>query len=170
MSILFRPEVVAHRREFGHWEGDLMIFMQHLGLRNITSLVERVSRFTVLLKNDDKKTRNVLGKVIDAIAHLPLKARKSITFDRGTEFVAWPHLQAETGTQTWLCDPSSPWQKGTVENTNRRARRRLPRKLDLKHVSEADLKSLSDKLNATPRKFLGWKTPAEVLREKMMAR
>lgn len=169
VSILFRPDVIAHRKEFGHWEGDLMMFMQHLGLRNVTSLVERVSRFTVLLKNDDKKTKKVLGKVIDAISHIPLKSRKSITFDRGTEFVAWPHLQAETGTQTWFCDPSSPWQKGTVENTNRRARRWLPRNLDLKHVSQADLKTICDKLNSTPRKCLGWKTPAEVFKEKMLA-
>lgn len=169
VSILFRPDAVAHRQEFGHWEGDLMMFLQHLGLQNVTSLVERMSRFTVLLKNDNKKTKNVLGKVIDAIAHLPLKSRKSITFDRGTEFAAWPHLQAETGTKTWFCDPSSPWQKGTVENTNRRARRWLPRKLDLKYVSQADLRSISGRLNSTPRKCLGWRTPAEVFKEKMLA-
>lgn len=161
VSILFRPDAVAHRRQFGHWEADLMLFKQKLGRTNVTSLVERVSRFTVLLKNPSKKTKPVMGKIITVINALPHSARKSITFDRGTEFSSWPHLQAETGTQTWFCDPSSPWQKGTVENTNRRARRWLPR--------NRDMKVISDRLNGTPRKCLGWKTPAEVFREKMLA-
>jgi IS30 family transposase len=169
VSILFRPDVVAHRTEFGHWEGDLMLFKQHFGPGNVTSLVERVSRFTVLLKNDNKRTSLVLGKLARAIGHLPLRSRKSITFDRGTEFVGWPHLQADLGTQTWFCDPSAPWQKGTVENTNRRARRWLPRNLDMGRVSDSELKDICDRLNATPRKCLGWKTPAEVFREKMLA-
>ncbi|MEJ8476891.1 IS30 family transposase [Roseibium algae] len=168
VSILFRPDTVAHRREFGHWEGDLMLFKQHFGQSNVTSLVERMSRFTVLLKNANRKTKPVLGKVIEAIRHLPISSRQSITFDRGTEFVGWPHLQAEIGTQTWFCDPSAPWQKGTVENTNRRARRWLHRQLDLKHVSQADLKDICDRLNDTPRKCLAWKTPAEVFKQKML--
>ncbi len=122
-----------------------------------------------------------MGKIMKAVRDLPHLARKSITFDRGTEFVSWPHLQAKLGTQTWFCDPSSPWQKGTVENTNRRARRWLPRKRDITALTPShglqanhcravdhDLKMISDRLNATPRKCLGWKTPAEVFREKMM--
>ena len=167
VSILFRPDDVAHRRQFGHWEGDLMLFEQKLGQSNVTSLVERVSRFTVLLKNPNKRTKPVMGKIMKAIRDLPHLARKSITFDRGTEFVSWPHLQAEIGTQTWFCDPSSPWQKGTVENTNRRARRWLPRKRDIRQLSDHEMKVICDRLNATPRKCLGWKTPAEVFREKM---
>ncbi len=71
-------------------------------------MVERVSRFTVLLKNPNKRTKPVIDKIMKAIGDLPLMARKSITFDRSTEFVSWPHLQAELGTQTWFCDPSSP--------------------------------------------------------------
>ena len=159
---------VAHRREFGHWEGDLMLFEQKLGQTNVTSLVERVSRFTVILKNPTKRTKPVMGKIMKAIKDLPLVARRSITFDRGTEFVNWPHLQAEIGTQTWFCDPSSPWQKGTVENTNRRERRWLPRKRDIRKLSDHDMKVICDRLNNTPRKCLGWKTPAEVFREKML--
>lgn len=168
VSILFRPDDVAHRRQFGHWEGDLMLFEQKLGQSNVTSLVERVSRFTVLLKNPNKRTKPVMGKIMKAIRDLPHLARKSITFDRGTEFVSWPHLQAEIGTQTWFCDPSSPWQKGTVENTNRRARRWLPRKRDIRQLSDHEMKVICDRLNNTPRKCLGWKTPAEVFREKML--
>jgi len=127
---------VAHRRQFGHWEGDLMLFEQMLGQTNVTTLVERVSQFTVILKNPNTRTKPVMGKIIKAIKNLPHIARRSITFDRGTEFVSWPHLQAQTGTQTWFCDPSSPWQKGTVENTNRRARRWLPRKRDIRKLTD----------------------------------
>lgn len=82
--------------------------------------------------------------------------------------MGWPHLQPGIGTQTWFCNPSSPWQKGTVENTNRRARRRLPRKRDIRAMTDNDIKQICDQLNNTPRKCLGWKTPAEVFREKMM--
>ncbi len=145
-----------------------MLFKQKLGQSNVSSLVERVSRFTVLLKNPNKKTKPVMGKIIKAINDPPHTARKSITFDRGTEFVSWPHLQAEIGTQIWFCDPSSPWQKGTVENTNRRARRWLHRKRDAKALTDTDMKIICDRLNATPRKCLGWKTPAEVFRENML--
>jgi len=81
VSILFRPDDVAHRRQFGHWEGDLVLFKQRFGQTNITSLVERVSRFTVLLKNPNKRTKPVMGKIMKAVRDLPLLARKSITFD-----------------------------------------------------------------------------------------
>lgn len=168
VSILFRPEAVAQRKQFGHWEGDLMLFKQHFGQSNVTSLVERVSRFTVLLTNQSKHTRPVMDKVTTVMKSLPFVARRSITFDRGTEFVAWPHLQSETGTQAWFCDPSAPWQKGTVENTNRRARRWLPRKLNVRTLTDYELKMICERLNHTPRKCLGWKTPAEVFREKIM--
>jgi len=146
----------------------LTLFKQKLGQSNVTSLVERVSRFTVILKNPNKRTKPVMGKIMKSLKDLPLVARRSITFDRGTEFVSWPHLQAEIGTQTWFCDPSSPWQKGTVENTNRRLRRWLPRKRDIRQCTDHDMKVICDRLNNTPRKCLGWKTPAEVFREKML--
>lgn len=146
-----------------------MQFKQKLVQSNVTSLVERVSRFTVLLKNPNKRTRPVMGNLMKAVRDLSHLTRKSITFDRGTEFVPWPHLQAEIGTQTWFCDPSSPWQKDTVENTNRRrVRRWLLRKRDIRTVSDQELKIICDRLYATPRKCLRWKTPAEVFREKMM--
>ncbi|SDI69315.1 Integrase core domain-containing protein [Alloyangia pacifica] len=150
VSILFRPDDVAHRREFGHWEGDLMLFKQSLGQTNVTSLVERVSRFTVLLKNANRRTKPVMTEIVKAVRDLPVAGRRSITFDRGTEFVSWPHLQAQLGTQTWFCDPSSPWQKGTVENTNRRLRRWLPRQRDVAAMTELERKQLCDQLNNTP--------------------
>ena len=76
--------------------------------------------------------------------------------------------QAEIGTNSWFCDPSAPWQKGTVENTNRRARRWLPRERDIGQLSDRDIREICDRLNATPRKCLGWKTPEEVFRAKML--
>jgi len=92
----------------------------------------------------------------------------SLTFDRGTKFVSWPHLQAGIGTQAWFYDPSSPWQKGTAEITNQRVLRWLPRKRDIRSITDENMKAICDRLNNTPRRCLGWKTPAEVFREKMM--
>ncbi len=145
-----------------------MLFRQKFGKANVTSLVERVSRFTVLLVNANETTARVMGKLADVMRTLPLFARKSVTFDRGSEFMDWPHLQAEVGTQTWFCDPSAPWQKGTVENTNRWARRWLPRELDVSKLTPDHLEVICARLNDTPRKCLGWKTPAEVFKEKVL--
>lgn len=91
----------------------------------MTSLVERVSRFAVVLKNPDRQSKPVMERLIDSLSPLPAEARRSITFDRGTEFTAWRHLKAGLGADPWFCDPQSPWQKGTVENTNNRLRRYL---------------------------------------------
>ncbi len=167
-SILFRPDIVAHRGQFGHWEGDLMLFKQKFGQMNVTSMVERLSRFTLILKNRDRRTRPIMDTLIRVFGALPIIARRSVTFDRGSEFIDWPHLQAHVGMQTWFCDPQSPWQKGTVENTNRRARRWLPRELDPATITDSHLKAICEGLNSTPRKCLGWKTPAELFREKVL--
>ena len=168
LGIANRPAIISDRVQFGHWETDLMLFRRKFGLANVTSLVERVSRFTVLLMNGNRTTALVMGRLAQVMRTLPLTARKSVTFDRGSEFIDWPHLQAEVGTQTWFCDPSAPWQKGAVENTNRRARRWLPREIDPATISNHQLKMICDRLNATPRKCLGWKTPAEVFKEKVL--
>lgn len=135
----------------------------------MTSLVERVSRFAVFLRNNDRQSRPVMDGLIRVLQSLPHLARRSITFDRGTEFTDWPYLQASIGTQTWFCDPQSPWQKGTVENTNRRARKWLSREVNPLSLSDRDLTEICNHLNATPRKCLGYKTPAEVSRQKLLA-
>ena len=168
VSILFRPEAVAHRTEFGHWEGDLVLFQQRFGQTNVTSLVERVSRFTVVLRNGSRRSKPVMGKIVRALGPPPLGARRSITFDRGSEFVTWPHLQAQTGTRSWFCDPQSPHQKGAVENTNRRLRRWLPKAMDLRRMTDADIRAIADRMNNTPRKCLGWRTPAEIFAQKIL--
>lgn len=169
VSILRRPDVIANRQQFGHWEGDLIQFRKKFGKANVTSLVERVSRFTVFLHNNDRQSRPVMEKLANVFLPLPFKARRSITFDRGTEFTDWPYLQAALGAQTWFCDPQSPWQKGTVENTNRRARKWLSRETDPLTLTDRDLVDICAKLNSTPRKCLGFKTPAEVFRQKVIA-
>jgi IS30 family transposase len=111
-----------------------------------------------------------MERLIRTLEPLPATARRSITFDRGTEFTDWPYLQAGLGAQTWFCDPQSPWQKGTVENTNGRARKWLSRDVDPLSLSDRDLTDICNRLNATPRKCLGFRTPAEVFRQKVMAR
>lgn len=169
VNILYRPDVVAERKQFGHWECDLIQFRKKFGKGNVTSLVERVSRFAVLLRNNDRQSRPVMDGLIQVLQSLPHLARRSITFDRGTEFTDWPYLQASIGTRTWFCDPQSPWQKGTVENTNGRARKWLSREVNPLSLSDRDLTEICNHLNATPRKCLGYKTPAEVFRQKLLA-
>jgi IS30 family transposase len=169
LSILHRPHIVRDRKQLGHWECDLIQFRKKFGKANVTSLVERVSRFTVLLRNNDRQSRAIMDGLIDVLGPLPHSARRSVTFDRGTEFTDWPYLQAGLGVQTWFCDPQAPWQKGTVENTNRRARKWLPRDTDPLSIEHEDLHQVCAHLNATPRKCLGFRTPAEVFRQKLLA-
>lgn len=167
-SIQQRPLSVQSRTEFGDWEGDLMIFQKIFGQANIGAFVERKTRYAVLLQNDDRKSKPLMKKLVNVFSPLPLKARQSITFDRGFEFVAWRDLEARMGTQSWFCDPSAPWQKGSVENFNKRARRYLPRDLDLQALPYSSLREINRKMNDTPRKCLGYRTPTEAFREELM--
>lgn len=105
-SILFRPDDVAHGRQFGPGQADLVLFQRRFGPKNLASLVERISRFTVLLPNADRRTRPIMAKLVAVLGSLPFKARRSITFDRGSEFIDWPHLQAGAGVQTFLSRPA----------------------------------------------------------------
>jgi IS30 family transposase len=156
------PDFVDDRSEFGHWEGDLLIFKRELGEANITSLVERKSRYTVLIKNRSRHSRPIMDKIINAFSPLPSFARRSFTFDRGTEFAGFRALEDGIGARSWFCEPNSPWQKGAVENANKRIRRFLPGNTDLSNITQQQLVDLGHHLNAQPRKCLGYKTPAEV--------
>ena len=146
------------------------MFRKEFGKADVTSLVERVSRFAVVLKNTDRQSKPIMEGLVDSLSPLPAKARRSIPLHRGTEFTAWRHLKAGLGVDPWFCDPQSPWQKGTVENTNNRLRRYLPRKADPAAFTDQYLGSICARLNATPRKCLGYQTPTEVFRAKLMAR
>jgi transposase, IS30 family len=162
MGIRHRPAVVETRQDFGHWEGDLINFSTKHGQANVTTLVERKSRYTVLLGNQDRKSEPVLSRIRDRFSSLPRHFRQSITFDRGSEFMAWPLLEKHIELGSFYCDPRSPWQKGTNENTNGRIRRFLPRETNINEITASDLNAISWRLNHTPRKCLGYRTPHAV--------
>jgi len=167
-SIRERPDYVKTRETFGEWEGDLMIFERAQGKTNVASLVERKTRFAVLFRNNDRSTTHLMNRLMSVMEPLPQPARKSITFDRGIEFRNWRKLKPGIGTEAWFCDPQAPWQKGSVENLNKRARRYLPRDAPVATLSNRDMKSICDRLNSTPRKCLGWRTPTEAFGEELM--
>lgn len=164
-TIAVRPATIGQRTDFGHWEGDLVAFGKEFGKANLTSLVERKSRFLVLARNPSRHSAGVMSGIASRLGELPPLARRSITFDRGTEFAFFSTLKRDLGIDSWFCKPQAPWQKGSVENTNGRLRRFLPRHTDLATVSERDLRAIGERLNATPRKCLGFRSPREVLEE-----
>jgi IS30 family transposase len=178
-----RPAEVADRAVPGHWEGDLII---GTGRSAIGTLVERTSRFTMLLHlpplpgRDGARTKNgppVTGAgaeaVRDAIAaqlgELPEHLRRSLTWDQGAELAQHARLKIDLGLQVYFCDPQSPWQRGTNENTNGLLRQYFPKGTDLARHSAEELAAVADALNSRPRKTLRWRTPAEVLDEHLAA-
>ena len=162
MGIRHRPALIETRQTLGHWECDLVNFSREYGQANITSLVERKSRFTVLLGNQNRKSEGVVSRIRDKLASLPRHLRQSITFDRGSEFMAWPLLSNHIELGPFYCDPGSPWQKGTNENTNGRLRRYLPRETNINEITDRDLNDICRRMNNTPRQCLGYRTPHEV--------
>jgi len=167
-SIHQRPDHVKDRATFGDWEGDLMIFRKEHGKANVASLIERKTRYALLFRNNDRSTKHLMDRPMTIIEPLPQSARKSITFDRCIEFSGWRRLENEIGTNAWFCDPQAPWQKGSVEILNKRARRYLPRDTQVAAISNRSMKAICDRLNTTPRKCLGWKTPKEAFEEELM--
>ena len=166
-SIHNRPDHIKSRETFGEWEGDLMIFRREHGKANVASLVERKTRFAVLFRNNDRSSKHFIAQLMNVMEPLPQTARKSITFDRGIEFSGWRKLKPGIGTEAWFCDPQAPWQKGSVENLNKRARRYLPRETPIAAITDRDMKAICDRLNGTPRKCLGWRTPTEAFTEEL---
>jgi IS30 family transposase len=164
-----RPAEVNGRESFGHWEADLLIFRKEHGKANVTSLMERTSRFTFLLANEDKRSAAVVAGIADALRGLPEEARRTVTFDRGTEFAGYATLDRELAVASYFCDPHSPWQKGGVENANGRVRRYLPRESPPEALARARLCRLADRLNDTPRRCIGYRTPREAFQEHLAA-
>ncbi len=156
-SIINRPKSINNRKRNGHWEGDLVVFSS-LQSSNITTLVERTSRLAKLVHNKSKYTNDVISGISRSLKSIPLKQRKTITFDRGTEFASFRNLDLTT----YFCNPHSPWQKGGNENFNGRLRRYLPKKYDHRNLSQELLDNIEEKMNNQPRKCLGFKTPNEV--------
>lgn len=146
----------ATREAFGHWEADLVQFRFN-SKHNITTLVERKTRYTTALLNHGKYAQPIMDRIKEWLESMPKKAKQSLTFDRGTEFSKHNQLPC----QTYFCDPGSPWQKGTNENTNGRLRRFMPKKMDTKNLSQQTLDDIIYIMNNTPRKCLNYQTPEE---------
>jgi len=162
-TIQKRPAHIGERTTFGHWEGDLLAFRKEFGKSNLTTLVERQSRYTVLIRNPDRNSSGVMTGVIQQLRSLPSPARQTITFDRGTEFARYSVLRHQLGIESYFCSPQAPWQKGTVENTNGRLRRFLPPDTDPTGLTPEVLSQICSRINNTPRKCVGFRTPQEVL-------
>jgi IS30 family transposase len=158
ISIRERPAEIEDRAVPGHWEGDLITGSKN---SHIATLVERKSRFTMLVKVAGKDTESVVHALTKQIGKLPTQLRRSLTWDRGMELARHKELSIATDVQVYFCDPSSPWQRGTNENTNRLLRQYFPYGMDLSAFSQAELNKVALRLNQRPRKTLGYKTPAD---------
>jgi IS30 family transposase len=174
-----RPAEAEDRAVPGHWEGDLILGLNRSA---IGTLVERSTRFTILLhlprmpgyggpavKDGPPLAGHGAEAVRDAITtqiqSLPEQLRRSLTWDQGTEMAQHPQLKIDTGLQVYFCDPQSPWQRGTNENTNGLLRQYFPKGTDLSRHSAQDLEAVAEALNSRPRKTLSWMTPGEALTE-----
>ena len=158
-SIHERGQAINNRTEFGHWEGDLMQFRTQRG--SLVTLVERQTRLTLADPLPSKTAEATATTLSGSFAALPEAARRSITFDNGPEFARHHRLQEDLAMQTFFCDPHSPWQRGSIENANGILRRDLPRKTELSDYSHQDIHDIVWAINTTPRKCLGFLTPAE---------
>jgi IS30 family transposase len=162
ISIRERPAEVKDRAVPGHWEGDLLS-----GSKNsyIATLVERHSRFAMLIKVPSKETEAVVAALSQHVRKLPATLKRSLTWDRGLEMAKHKDFTVATDVQVYFCDPQSPWQRGTNENTNLLLRQYFPRGTDLSGYSQAQLDQVSLRLNQRPRKTLGFQTPASKLQQ-----
>ena len=158
VSISERPATVEDRAVPGHWEGDLLF-----GGRNsqIATLVERNTRYVMLVKVAGKDTETVVNALIENARKLPQELYKSLTWDRGKEMADHKRFTLATDIKVYFCDPQNPWQRGTNENTNGLLRQYFPKGTDISSYSQAKLNAVARRLNERPRKTLNYETPAE---------
>jgi IS30 family transposase len=180
-----RPQEAADRAVPGHWEGDLI-----MGLNSsaIGTLVERTTRFTMLLHLPQMEGHRegprdshsgpalaghgaeaVRDAIVRSITSLPEQLRRSLTWDQGAEMAQHAQLRIDAGLDVYFCDPRSPWQRGTNENTNGLLRQYFPKGTDIARYRQDELDAVAAALNGRPRKTLGWKTPAEALDELLLS-
>ena len=162
VSISERPASVENRAVPGHWEGDLVFGSR---TSQIATLVERQTRYVMLVKLDGKDSQTVVNALIKNARKLPQELYKSLTWDRGTEMHAHKQFTMATDIQVFFCDPQSPWQRGSNENTNGLLRQYMPKGMDLSDFSQTQLNAIARQLNERPRKTLGFHTPAEMFSE-----
>ena len=160
VSIRERPAAVEDRAVPGHWEGDLLAGGRQ---SHVATLVERHSRYVMLARVPGKDTASVVQALSRHVRSLPQGLMRSLTWDRGTELAAHKRFTMATHVQVYFCDPQSPWQRGSNENTNGLLRQYFPKGADLSTFSQAALNRVARSLNTRPRKTLGYRTPAEVL-------
>jgi IS30 family transposase len=158
ISISERPASAEDRAVPGHWEGDLLIGSHN---SQIATLVERQTRYVMLVKVPTKDTQTVVNALVKNARKLPQELYKSLTWDRGTEMHGHKQFTLATDIKVYFCDPKSPWQRGTNENTNGLLRQYLPKGIDVSTYSQAKLNGVARQLNERPRKTLGYRTPAE---------
>lgn len=162
VSIHERPPEVDDRAVPGHWEGDLLLGR---GVTQLATVVERTSRFTVLVQLDGRDMVTVSESLAAKMTQLPVELRKSLTWDRGMELARHHDVTEWTGLAVYFADPRSPWQRGTNENTNGLLRQYFPKGTSMAQLTQADLDAVALKLNTRPRKALGYRTPATVLEQ-----
>jgi IS30 family transposase len=160
IPIALRPDAVQRRGTYGHWEADFMLFAAPG--QAILVAHERKSRFVLLAKQPSKAAHPAADQLMAWFQALDRRLRKTITFDNGTEFAQHYILKDELGIRTFFCDPHSPWQKGAIENAIGRMRRPLPRRTNLDAIDDDALYAVVAAYNNTPRKCLGFRSPAEV--------
>jgi IS30 family transposase len=157
-----RPAEAADRAVPGHWEGDLIIGAGNKSA--IGTLVERAARFVLLLHlPGGHGADQVAAAMTEAMGGLPQAIRRSLTWDQGSEMTGHAQIAVDTGLDIYFCDPHSPWQRGSNENTNGLLRQYFPKSTNLAGHSKEHLQAVADRLNSRPRKTLGWKTPAQAL-------
>jgi len=161
ISIHQRPPEVEDRAVPGHWEGDLLMGGAS---SQIATLVERHSRYVMLVKVTSKDTVTVTRALAKKIRDLPAELRRSLTWDRGSEMAAHKDFTIATDVQVYFCDPHSPWQRGSNENTNGLLRQYFPKGMDLSDVTQAQLNAVARRLNERPRETLNWRSPYQALR------
>jgi IS30 family transposase len=162
LHISERPAEADDRAVPGHWEGDML---SGGGNTHIATLVERTSRFVLLVKLENKTTDAVIGALTAQIQQLPEELKRSLTWDRGLEMAKHKQFTVDTGVQVYFCDPQSPWQRGTNENTNGLLRQYFPHGMNLKDVTQEQLNEVAARLNGRPRKTLGFVPPSRKLSE-----
>jgi IS30 family transposase len=163
ISIHMRPQGIGERRELGHWESDSMVFSKQKTRLSVQH--ERKTRYVMIHRLSNGSAEETERALVKSIESFPQPVWKSITFDNGGEGASHFKLRQAYGLQTFFCDPYASYQKGGVENANRIIRRFLPRNTDMNQITQRDIYEIQEKINSTPRKILGYRTPKEAMAE-----